>query len=90
MKNTRNIKTIFTIDVVSTIESTEDTTKGEASTGYTYKLDTSFPELAFAIAGFLKVAEEDTSLTNQISDKGSLGAAFITLIETYYNTKESK
>ncbi len=89
MEDTKKIKTIFAIDATSIIADTEDDTTGEASTGYSYKLDTSMPELAFSIAGFLKAIDGDEDLKVMMAvESGTIGEAFIALIQAYYTHPE--
>jgi len=89
MDDTKKIKTIFAIEVVSVIEDTADETKGEASTGYQYALDSSLPELAFAVSGFLKAidGDEDLKVAMKVED-GTIGNAFIQLLQLYYDQPE--
>lgn len=88
MDDTRDIKTIFSVNAVSIISDTNNETEGEASVGYEYKLDTSLPELAFALAGFLKAMENDADIKIAIDAKNSVGEAFIDLIHLYYTKVE--
>ncbi len=88
MENKKPIKVIFNITAVSVIEDTADETKGEASTGYEYAMDTSMPELAYSLAGFLKAIDTSDDLKAATSDGSSPGQALLTLVEQFYNMKE--
>ena len=88
MEDTKKIKTIFSIDAMSIVADTEDEATGEASTGYQYTFNSSLPELAFALAGFLKVAEEDADIKTTLGAGSNLGDAFINLVKLYYDKAE--
>ena len=88
MEDKKDIKVVFSITAQSIVEDTEDKDKGEASTGYEYKLDTSLPELAFSIAQFLKIIDNDKDMQTSVANNGPVGLAVLTLIEQYYKTKE--
>jgi len=88
MDDKKPIKTIFSIEAISIISDTEDNTQGEAAIGYEYKLDTSLPELTFAVAGFLKAMDEDEDLKQTVAEGQTVGDTFITLLQQYYAMKE--
>jgi len=88
MDDSKKIKNIFAIDATSIISDTEDDKTGEASVGYNYNLNTSLPELAFSLAGFLKVIDKDESVSKTIDGERSVGAAFISLLQAYYDRNE--
>jgi len=88
MEDKKKIKTIFSIDANTIISDTEDNTKGEASVGYQYDLNTSIPELAFSIAGFLKALDSEPDIKETFEGDGKVGLAFITLLQQYYSTAE--
>ena len=76
---------MFSVSVASVISDTEDETKGEAQTSYEYALDTSLPELAYSIAGFLKMVDADPDIKQTLAGTTSVGDAFITLLQQNYN-----
>lgn len=88
MEDKKVIKKIFEIEVTSVIEDTDDEKKGEATIGYAYSVDTSLPELAFSVAGFLKAMDRDEEMQKQVEAGQTVGGAFITILEAYYNNKE--
>jgi hypothetical protein len=88
MDDIKVIKPIFTVNLASMISDTADETKGEAQVGYTYDLDGSLPELAYAVAGFLKMADQDPDMAKVISDGSPVGENFITLVKMYYDKKD--
>lgn len=88
MDDSKKIKNIFTIDATSIISDTADDKTGEASVGYQYNLDTSLPELAYSLAGFLKVIDKDESVSKTLEGERSVGAAFISLLQAYYDRKD--
>jgi hypothetical protein len=87
-EDAKKMKTIFAIELTSRVEDTANDKEGEASVGYAYKVDTSFPELAFAIAGFLKAVDKDEDVAGQVSDDRPMGEAFIAILKAYYDNKE--
>jgi len=87
MEDTKKIKTIFEVSVSSIISDTDDPKVGEANTGYTYDLNTSLPELAYTIAGFLKQLDLDEDISKTVEGT-TVGEAFITLLNQYYISKE--
>jgi len=86
MEDKKEIKVIFSVHAVSIIADTDDEKEGEASVGYEYKLNTSFPELAFALAGFLKAVEDDHDIKDamQVAKDRTISEAFISLVQAYY------
>jgi hypothetical protein len=88
MDDKKPIKTIFSVEAVSIISDTADNKQGEAVVGYEYNLDTSLPELTFALAGFLKAMDEDEDMKQTVSDGQAVGSTFITLLQQYYDMKE--
>ena len=91
MDDKKLIKTMFSIDVMSIVSDTEDETKGEAQTGYNYTLDSSLPELTYALAGFLKSMDADEDIRNSAGiaeGSKSIGSAFIALLQSYYERIE--
>ena len=86
MEDVKDIKVMFTVTVTSVISDTEDDTKGEAATAYKYMLDTSLPELAYAMAGFLKLVDDDPDIKKNLEGVDrSVGAAFIMLLQSNYD-----
>ena len=85
MDDVKDIKVMFTVTVTSVISDTEDETKGEAATAYKYMLDTSLPELAYAMAGFLRLVDDDPDIKKTLDIDRSVGAAFITLLQSNYD-----
>lgn len=88
MEDKRDIKVVFSITAQTIVEDTKDKDKGEASTGYEYKINTSLPELAFSIAQFLKIIDSNKDMQAGVANNGPVGLAVLTLIEQYYKTKE--
>lgn len=88
MDDAKKIKTLFSIDAMSIISDTEDEKVGEAQVGYAYALNGGFPELALAIAGFLKEIDKDEDIKNALASGNKVGEAFLTLIGQYYNVPE--
>lgn len=88
MDDTKVIKTIFKAETVSVVSDTKDEATGEAAVGYQFGLDTSIPELAFALAGFLKMLDNDEDIKKTITGSRSVGSAFIALLEANYNAPE--
>lgn len=89
MDDKKKLKTLFSVDVQTIISDTEDKEVGEAQTGYSYNLDGSIPEIAYALAGFLKALDEDEDVKASLNTDGSVGSAFITLLNQYYITLET-
>lgn len=88
MDDKQTIKAIFTVNAVTIISDTADEKTGEASIGYNYSLDTSLPELAFAVSGFLKAIDADEDMSKVVEGSRTVGDAFITLLQQYYSTSE--
>ncbi len=90
MDDSKKIKTLFNINAVSIISETENEEIGEATNGYEYGLDTSIPELAYALAGFLKAIDKDPDITEaaMLAKGATIGDNFITLLHQYYTAKE--
>jgi len=84
MEDQKVIKCLFKVDAISTIEDTEDEKEGEASIGYKYHLDTSLPELAYGLAGFLKAIDTDEDIKKTVDAITTVGEAFIALLQLYY------
>lgn len=86
MEDTKTIKNLFSVDVESVISDTADEKVGEAGTKYSYNMNTSFPELAYSIAGFLKTIDADPDIKQALNvEAGTVGDVFINLIKLYYD-----
>jgi hypothetical protein len=88
MDDTKKIKTMFLVDVISIISDTTDESQGEASTGYEYRFDASLPELAYALGGFLKQLDADEDIRATMAGNEAPGDAFITLLKSYYDMQD--
>lgn len=88
MDDTKKIKTLFSIETTSIVSDTADEKTGEASIGYNYALDTSLPELIYALAGFLKAIDTDDDIKATFSGTSPVGEAFIALLQQYYNSQD--
>jgi hypothetical protein len=85
MDENKPMKTIFSITTESIISSDEK--EVEATVGYKYTINSSFPELAYAMAGLLKEVDKDGDLKELAGGEtpaGKLGERFIELLHTYY------